>query len=424
MSRYLSPIWQVLMLLALFGIAVVFVVGCAIILVKAGLPYGVPLVVLGVMIVLSAVYAYLRYQHGRQEEFLQLLTSVTDGRLPLSAAVRSYLRDRPDSFQVQLVLALLLTPILCGFVFVWYWLWTRRFDAKLGEFAGLIEEGWPLPDALREVRGLTSRETRLAADIGLATGRLGVCLHRADRERLTTRWLELVPRVLYPLAVLFFVTIVTAFLMELVVPKFRYIFSEFGTKFPTVTERLVNTWDVVGQLIPLGVLGLLGTVVLIAVLIVSSRVRWFCPVIGRWYRWDIRGEILRLLGVMLDAKMTVPDALHLLADAEDFPGVVHARLDRALAAVEQGEPLADALSRNGLLSPHMVPLVAAAERAGTLPWALTELGEHLGGKALRAARRVSLVVGPVLLILVAAAVGFIALAIFLPLVHLITIVGT
>src|SRR5581483_339342 len=108
----------------------------------------------------------------------------------------------------------------------------------------------------------------------------------------------------------------------------------------------------------------------------------------------------RMLGALTAVGRPAPEALGLLADAPAMPAVVRRRLWRAGLAVNRGEGLAPALRAAGLLPRSMAPLVQAAEKARTLPFALAELGELLAGKAVRVARRVSMVVGPVLVVIV------------------------
>src|SRR5438094_8666474 len=119
-----------------------------------------------------------------------------------------------------------------------------------------------------------------------------------------------------------------------------------------------------------------------------------------------------MLAALVEVGRPAPEALGLLADAPDVPFVVRRHLDRAESAVARGEPLAAALRDAGLLPKSMVPLVQSSERLRTLPFALGELGDLLSGRAVRIARRVSLVVGPLLVVAVGVLVGFICVAMF------------
>jgi type IV pilus assembly protein PilC len=142
--------------------------------------------------------------------------------------------------------------------------------------------------------------------------------------------------------------------------------------------------------------------------------------LNRLYRWEAQGMILRMLAELLAARRPAPEALGLLADASGTPDAIRPVLGRARSAIARGEPLPHALYEAGLLPGSMTPLVESSERLHTLPLALGELGDVLSGKAVRIARRVSLVVGPLLVVGVGAVVGFIAIAMFVPLLQLLS----
>jgi type IV pilus assembly protein PilC len=386
-------------------------------LVMTGFGQTLPLLVFAMLGVGWMFYAFLRYRQARQDELLQVLATAVEANLPLAPALRAYLRDRPREGEGHLWDALLLVLFFPG---DWLWLQRYSFDYRAEELADLLGAGVPLPDALREVRGIAPREVRVAAAVGESTGRLATCLRRADRERLAGAWLEIVPRLLYPLVLLLFIMGITTFLMTFIMPKLERIFSDFGEELPEVTQRLVTFWEGVAEYQGLISAATPLVLLLAAVLIADPTARWHLPLFGRLYRWEIQGLVLRMLGNLLEVGRPVPESLTLLADSADLPDVARRCLLSARRAVERGEPLAEALRRAGLLPASMAPLVQAAGHAHTLPWALAELGDLLAGRAVRMARRASLVAFPVLVIAVGALVCFIILGMFVPLIQLLS----
>jgi type IV pilus assembly protein PilC len=381
-----------------------------------GVALALPALLFLMLVVGWMLNAYLRYRQARQDELLQVMTAAVEARLPLAPAIRSYVRDRPHSGEGgwDIVLLFFCPP--------GYWLWHQRhsFDRRTAQLAALLDEGVPLAEALGAVRGVAPREVRVAASVGGATGQLADCLRRADRDRLAGAWLELAPRLLYPLLLLLFIGGIGTFLMLSVMPRMQRIFADFGEPLPALTQRLLTAldgWDDYQDALILAV----PVAVLLAVLLaLSPAVRWYLPVLGRVFRWEAQGLVLRMLGVLVEVGWPAPKALQLLADTAHVPSMVRQRLDAARRAVERGEPLAAALRGAGLLPSSMAPLVGTAERTRTLPWALAELGTLLAGRAVRLARRVSLVVSPVLVAAVGLLVAFIALAMFMPLIQLLT----
>src|SRR5947209_7621776 len=161
------------------------------------------------------VYVYRRYRQGRQEEVFQIMATAVEANMPLGPALQAYLFDRPADGRIFWDAALVL---LCP---PGYPLWTQRrtFDDRVAYLSQLLAAGAPLPQALRMVRGIAPREVAVAAEVGDTTGRLAACLRRVDRERLAGAWLEIAPRIIYPLLLFLFITYIVAFLGVFVVPK-------------------------------------------------------------------------------------------------------------------------------------------------------------------------------------------------------------
>src|SRR5262245_14574512 len=408
---------KVLLVLAVIAGSVILLGLVAVGLVMAGAPVALPLILFGMLGLGWVAYAYFRYRQARQDELLQVITTALEAKLPLAPAIRAYLRDRPHEEEGGVWDALLLFVLPPAFL-----LWHQRqgFDNKAGEVADLLEDGLTLPEALQNVRGVAPREVKVAAEVGQTTGKIAVCLRRADRERLAGAWLEIVPRLLYPLLLLLFITGIGGFLHLNIMPKMKRIFDDFGETLPTMTRRFGKIFDFLRDSERLVGLVVLSGMVLISVLIASPGARWYLPVFGRVYRWEVQGLVLRMLGALLEAGRPSPEALQRLADAQEFPQVVRRCIDSAHRRVRGGEPLATSLRGAGLLPRTMVPLVQTAERLNNLPWALVEMGELLSGRAVRMARRLSLIVSPLLVIAVGGVVACVAIGMFMPLITLLT----
>jgi type II secretory pathway component PulF len=386
-----------------------------------GLGYGGLLLLL----IIGAMYgwmlfAFWHYRGCRQEEFVQVLAAAAEAQAPLAPALWAYLRDRPTGGLYEFWVVLLLFFVVPGYYWIWYS--GSSYDRKVEQVALLLEDGCPLHEALELVPGVASRATRLAVALGQDTGQLALCLRAfrsPARTRLATLWLELVPRFAYPLVLLCVVNGVLTFWMIYLLPKYRRIFADFRMGLPEETRRVVALGDWAfsySWVLILAVLVLLGLVVL---LLVSPAFRWYFPIVGRLYRAYVRGQVLQALAFLLQLGQTAPHALGVLAGNAGFVGGARRSLQAVRWRVEQGEPLAESLYRGSVLPRAMVPLLKAAERAGNLPWALTQLADLLAERAGRRVQRLGLVLFPVPVIGVGVLVGVIVLGVFMPLITLI-----
>lgn len=401
------------------GIAATWLIGVAMIVL---ILFAFEFAGLLVLLVLCAIYGwvlytFLQYRHCRREELLHLLAGAAENELPLAPALRAYLEDRPRGGMREFWLATILFFVLPGY----YWIWHRRnsFDGKVERLAQQLELGVPLFQALQSVPRLATRETVLAAAIGQSTGQLGRCLRGAAQRRLDTIWLELIPQIVYPFVMLLLIATLVSFMGIFIVPKFQKIFGKFGVGLPPITLRLINQMDFVMEYWYVVILGVLFFLLLALLPAFSSTVRWYFPGLGAVYRRNARSRVLQALALLLETGQTLPEAMTLMAGLPLGSMVLH-RLKAAQYRIEHGEPLADSLLDAGLLTMSMIPLVHAAERAGNLPWALAELADTLYNRTLRVIQRIMQALFPLSVVAVGLLVGYVVVALFIPLVKLVT----
>jgi type IV pilus assembly protein PilC len=387
-------------------------------LLALSLPMGVPGAFLLLLIYGWVLYAFVQYRQGRQQELTYLLCTATESQAPLAPALWAYLDDRPRSTLREFWTALFLFFLLPGY----YWVWHRRhrFEQKVARVAHHLEMGESLPDALAASPGAVARGTILAARIGMETGRLAESLRSSLPSRLTALWLEMAPRFLYPLMLIFFMAGLTTFWMTNVFPKMQRIYDDFGLELPDATLRLVRIERFAADKAGILVLIVLMAIALGALLISSSWICWHFPVLGRVYRRHQQSNVLKLLSALLRVDMPTPRAVEVLATSQYFDRAVQGRLIAVGNQLQQGVPLAETLHRNRLLPRSMVALVQAAERVRNLPWALGELGESMAERTVRSLRRFSQLFGPLLVMAVGLLVAVEVLGIFMPVIDIVT----
>lgn len=410
MKRFLAVAATIL------GFTILFV-GLGIVLVIAELAIGLPFLLLLMLFYGWMLYAFVHYRQARQEEMLHVLSTAADANLPLAPALWAYLHDRPAGPLREFWVALLLFFVFPGY----YWVWHRRhsFDQKASRVAYYLEMGDSLPNALRACPGVVSSDALLTIQVGQHTGRLAQCLRASQPHRLAAIWLELLPRLIYPLIVLLFMSGIISFWIIVLLPKMQRIFAEFDMDMPDATRRVIEFGETMPHFIEASYLFILAMLALVGTLLVSSTIRWYLPGFAFLYRRHARSRVLKVLAVFVDAGVAAPEALGLLADSNALSPVVRRRLDIAQQRSAQGESLADSLRGAGLLPASFVPLVRAAERVNNLAWALTELGETLSERTVRTMRRISQVVSPVTIAAIGALVAFIVIGMFMPLVEVI-----
>src|SRR5207245_1652604 len=130
-----------------------------------------------------------------------------------------------------------------------------------------------------------------AVTVGQISGRQTQALQRLP-ARAAPQWLDLAPRLWYPVMILLALLSIVVFLMIFIVPKYEKMFEDFHLRLPETTHSLISVSRSLTRfpwIVPL--LGLL-IVSLFNVMLFSSRAKWYFPVVGRYYRMYARGQFM------------------------------------------------------------------------------------------------------------------------------------
>ncbi|MBC8112859.1 MAG: type II secretion system F family protein [Candidatus Saccharimonas sp.] len=301
--------------------------------------------------------------------------------------------------------------------------WGKR-HTRLLELADRLRRGLPRSE-LAVPQGLLSRTATLEIQAGIQSGKLAESLRNAaikHTRQLTdgSQSLDGHSAVTYPAAVLTVMVLILGFLMYWIIPKFKKIFDDFGTELPGMTIALINGSDVFVNYWYLAapVIYLMGaTVVTVAMAhFYGWRELW-----QRWAgRWTVRphaSDVLRSLASIVEMGAPIERALDPFVTSS---GPI--RLQQRAAAIRlglsQGLSCWELLAREGFLKPNEVALIETAQRAGNLPWALVALADNLDRRWLYRLKAGIELLRPMAILALGAIVGFVVIAMFLPLIKL------
>ena len=408
--------WSIQRYLPRFGLFVLGSLGLPLwIFVAALIPGFGKLIWIGLSVYLLFVgFAVFHYRRLRRAEFLQLLATAAQSQLPLEEVLSQGLRDRsthPLSQMISGIIYALVPP---------FWFRSGRYDEQMRRLVYYLEMGFPPGMALACVPGLATQETELALFVGESTGKLTPTLQFAQRSQqsLAPVMIENVPRILYLAFLLIDWLAISIFVLIFIAPKYEKIFADHHIALPAATESVLAFGRVLSRHSPFFILVVFGIFGLLGALFCSPTVRWNTPIVRGVVRPWMQSRFLAMLGALLDAGRSVPKSLDLLRNVPFFAGTVARRIGLVQYRVEQGRPLLEMLREQDLLPAALGPLASVSERAHTLPWALQEMGEHLGRRTLQHVQRLGYIVFPLMILAFGALTMWYALGYFSPLVQL------
>lgn len=289
-----------------------------------------------------------------------------------------------------------------------------RIDAGAALEAAVEAEGPRVPAHLRCIVAAAVRSGRFAevADQLVAVERMRI--DAARRLRLTLAYPALLMAVIVAIYMLFSLG---------VVPRFRSLFADFGADPPPITNFMLAVCSPLGA----AVLVVLGLAVAGAGVVLGngrSRVAWFqnilygVPLVGPCWRFRGLAEFSRLMGLLVDLKVPLPQALRAVGDGlreGDLRQACHA----LAGSVEAGISLSEAMKHLRAFPATFVPLVQWGQQAANLAEAFRATAEISEGRLRFQSFFMGAVILPLALVVVVAFVIFFSGGLLLPLVSLI-----
>jgi type IV pilus assembly protein PilC len=236
---------------------------------------------------------------------------------------------------------------------------------------------------------------------------------------------------IYPIIVLIAACGITGFLLVKVIPKFKDIFRDLlGDKpLPPITEFVMNASNFVmnNGLIVLGGIG--GFVFLFTVFKSTKGGAYFIdvcklrmPAFGSLVRRTAIARMTRTLGTLLSSGVPVLQALDIVRDTSGNAVIARA-IQSVHDAVKEGESMTDPLAQSKVFPPMVISMVEVGEETGALADMLTRVADTYDDEVDNAVEGLTSIIEPIMIIFLAVIVGTIVVAMFMPMIQIITTMG-
>lgn len=233
---------------------------------------------------------------------------------------------------------------------------------------------------------------------------------------------------IYPIVVLVAAIGILAFLLIKVIPKFAEIFSELlgDEQLPTLTRFVIGVSDTVAHrwyyfVISVGV-------IVVAMRLwrqtetgryLLDRFKLKVPVFGVLFSKTAIGRLARTLGTLLNSGVPVLQALNIVRDTSGNEVVARA-IQHVHDSVKEGESMALPLEASGVFPPMVVSMVDVGEETGSLPDMLLRVADNYDDEVDTAVEGLTSIIEPIMIIILAVIIGTIVIAMFIPLISIIT----
>ena len=253
---------------------------------------------------------------------------------------------------------------------------------------------------------------------GEASGQLPGVLERLVKhyERVLAAREKVGMALVYPLIVALVGFGAMVFIMVFVIPRFSAMFEELGSALPLSTRLLIG---VSAGLLKYGWALAIGLVFAGAAVRRALRtpagVEWKdrvllrLPVIGGVVRANAFANFARTLGTLLANGVQVLQALTIVEHTVD--NVVIAKAIRsAKERVTDGSTISRPLSQDGTFPRLLTDMLAIGEETGDMSGALEHIGRRYDNELDRAVKLFTTILEPIMMLVIAVGVGFVAIS--------------
>ena len=257
-------------------------------------------------------------------------------------------------------------------------------------------------------------------------GRLAEFAEKSERIRNKVKG-----AMIYPTVVLFAAVGITAFLLVAVIPRFQQVFTDMlgGKALPMITQYVMQASEFVQHN---GLQVFAAVVALVVIKKVIGRTEkgaYFfdalalkMPITGTLAQRSAVSKFTRTLGTLLSSGVPILQSLTIVRDTTGNRVLTKA-IQNVHDSVKEGESMTQPLSQCKVFPPMVTSMVEVGEETGALADMLTRIANTYDDEVDNAVAGMTAAIEPALIIVLALVVGTIVIAMFLPMIDIISSVS-
>jgi type IV pilus assembly protein PilC len=301
----------------------------------------------------------------------------------------------------------------------------------LGDLALSIEGGSTFSEALAQHPKVFNRLFVNMVKAGELGGVLEVVLKRLAEfsEKAQKIKGKVKAALFYPVAVLVVAVAIMILLMVMVVPKFKEVFSGMNIDLPGFTVFVL--W--VSETIKNNILATLGVMVVIVILFLLfiktkfgrhlwDKTKLKMPPTGQVITKVSISRFTRTLGTLVSSGVPILQALTIVKETAGNVIVANA-VAKVHESVKEGETITAPLEASRVFPPMVISMVDVGEQTGALPEMLLKIADNYDEEVDNAVAAMTSLLEPIMIVFLAVIVGSIVIAMFLPLIKMITVMS-
>ena len=306
----------------------------------------------------------------------------------------------------------------------------KKLKLIIGEVFGQVQQGFSLSESFSIHQPMIPSLLVHMIEAGEVSGNLDVILermaHHYEKEYKLSNKIK--NAMIYPLVLSIVAIGVVLFLLTFVMPTFMELFSGSGVELPGPTQLLLKISDV----LQIRWYWILGTMLIIIGAFMYSKttttgrkildtILLKTPIIGKTNRIIIVSRFTRTLSTLLSSGVPLLQAMDISAKIVNN-AIAEEELLKAKEEVQKGMALSEPLKSSTFFPPMMTSMVQIGEESGALEELLDKTANFYDEESEAALQRLTTMIEPIMIVMMAGIIGFIVIAMLLPMFDMMNVV--
>lgn len=228
----------------------------------------------------------------------------------------------------------------------------------------------------------------------------------------------------YPKMLMALSVLVVIALSVFVMPMFSDLFSSFNAELPPVTVIINNITSFIRTNIGMLVVGAIIVYILLLLLGRTKKGRWFfdflklnTPIIKHVTVSTVTARFARGFGVLVESGMQIVDSMEIIGRLLGNV-IVEKKFQITIAEIKRGQPIAKSLQTIDTFPIMLIEMITIGEESGAIDVVLNKTAGYFDDQLTNSIQKMTTMIEPLFIIMVAGMVIVILLSVFLPMMGL------
>ena len=298
-----------------------------------------------------------------------------------------------------------------------------RFKNAITDIRDRIITGESFADALKDYPDYFDVIYISMMRVGEVTGSLGASLATVGnfmekRQRVESK---VMTAMIYPIVLISFCLVAVIILTTAVIPKIANQIARTGQELPWITKRLMDVSHILTSLWLFVVIAVIAAIIWAVKRFLATpkgaylrdKMLLSLPLFGPLIKQRVVSRFASTLSTLLGSGLSMAESLRVVCEVTGNT-IMKQAIQQSRERILSGADIATPLRDSGVISPAIAHMVAVGEKSGELETMLKSISENLESSTDVVIERLSAMVEPIIIIIMAVVIGVIAYATILP----------